>query len=46
MRTGEVGRASGGRDHQVILEFGLSVRKVNHDFTVVVLVSMALGSGL
>jgi len=45
MGTGEAGRASGCRDHE-IWEFGLGFRKVNHDFTVVVLASVALGSGL
>ena len=36
----------GVRDHQVVRKLGLGFRKTNHYFTVVVLVYMALGSGL
>jgi len=46
MGTGEVGRASGWLDNEVIWEFGLGFGGVNHDFTVVVLESVALGSRL
>jgi len=36
----------GGRNHEVARKFGPGFRKINHDFTAAVLVSMALGSGL
>ena len=36
----------GGRDHEVVWEFGLGFRNINHDFTVIVLVPTALSSGL
>ena len=36
MGTGDVGRALAWRVRDVILEFGLGFRKINHDFTVVV----------